>query len=686
MIEYGVMQWQGTLRKTFEKYLHPDVIDKSSPELFETLGSGRVPDLFQFSTALGQASIKKIKPSTLIEATAISSIIRLMTEGGGEQPTETFIRFKNDISQWYQEMDSYGLNEDEVKMFEKHLEHLNGVADSQESIMLMSMDKGIANFDLKMATKLRKLISKKKKEEAMAFKEVIYDHVEKAGNRKQVADYFWLQVSRMLLYSFSVPHSLAYTLVGFEELNLFHHYNPIYWQTACLTVNSGSQELEEGDKKKDKNYGKVAEAIGKMKNYGVNIALPDINHAGISFTPDAEHNRIVYSLKGIAGMNDETSRIIIDHRPYKSFQDFHERLYANALVGYDEDGQEIRGKLLQKKHVLNLIKAGAFNEFADPVEIMKEFVFYEVDKKTTLNMQNIKSVIRLGLLESPEYSKYLEVMQLRDDLRKKKVDKVTMERLIIDYKLTKADKCCIVTPKLYEQYQKFFPENGALLEYAAGGIIISEKRFDKEYQKFIEPLKEIIATPEFVKEFNIAQFYEIWDNVAQGTVQKWEMDSVTYYSDKHELDGVDMKKYDIANYFEIDPTPEVIETYTRGNREYQKNKIYTLIGTVLDRNKDKHQFSLLTPDGVVTCKTYSGAFSHYDKAITRKGAGGKKETIEKSWFTRGNLIMVKGFRRDDQFVLRTNATKGQEKEHTIKLIWGVEENGELLLQNERAKV
>jgi len=301
-------------------------------------------------------------------------------------------------------------------------------------------------------------------------------------------------------------------------------------------------------------------------------------------------------------------------------------------------------------------------------------------------MQNIKSIIRLGLLESPEYGKYLEVMQLRDDLRKKKVDKVTMDRLSVDYKLTKADKCCIIAPKLYEQYQKFFPENGALLEYSANGIIISEKRFDKEYQKFIEPLKEIIASPEFVREFNIAQFYEIWDSVAQGSIPKWEMDSVTYYSDKHELDGVNTKMYDISNYFEIDPTPEIIETYTRGNREYQKNRIFTLIGTVLDRNKDKHTFSLLTPDGVVTCKTYAGAFSHYDKAITRKGAGGKKETIEKSWFTRGNLLMVKGFRREDQFVLRTNAVKGQEKEHTIKLIWGVEENGELILQNERAQV
>lgn len=686
MLEFGVIKWQGTLRKTFEKYLHPEVIDKTSPELFETLGSGRVPDLFQFSTALGQASIKKIKPSTLIEATAISSIIRLMTEGGGEQPADTFLRFKNDISLWYKEMEEYGLNEDEVKMFEKHLLHLNGVADSQESIMLMAMDRGIAGFDLMLATKLRKLISKKKKDEAIAFKDVIYEHVKKSGNRIEVANYLWLQISRMLLYSFSVPHALAYTLVGFEELNLFHHYNPIYWQTACLTVNSGSQQLEEGDKKKDKNYGKVAEAIGKMKNYGVDIALPDINKAGISFTPDADNNRIVYSLKGVAGMNDESSRIIIENRPYTSFKDFHERLYTNGLLGINEEtGEEIRGKLLKKAQIINLIKAGAFNSFGDRVDIMKEFVFYEVDKKETLNMQNIKSIIRLGLLDSPEYNKYLEVMQLRDDLRKKKVDADTMLELSIRHKLTKSDCAYVISQKLYDQYQKLFPSNEALLEYSVKGILISDKKFDKEYKKFIEPLKKIIASPEFIKQFNIAQFYELWDTMAQGTVPKWEMDSVTYYSDKHELDGVDTEKYGISNYFDINPTPEIIETYTRGNREYQKYKIYTLVGTVLDRNKDKHTFSLLTPDGVVTCKTYAGAFSHYDKTIS-KVIGGTKKTLEKSWFTRGNLVMVKGFRREDQFVLRTNAVKGQEKEHTINLIWGIEEDGSLILQGERTKV
>lgn len=686
MLEYGVIKWQGTLRKTFEKYFHPEVIDKTSPELFETLGSGRVPDLFQFSTQLGQAMIKKVKPSTLIEAVAISSIIRLMTEGGGEQPVDTFIRFKNDISQWYAEMDEFGLNEEEVKVFERHLLHLNGVADSQESIMLMSMDKKIAGFDLFLATKLRKLISKKKKDEALKFKDTIFEHVEKMGNRPNVAEYLWHQIKRMLLYSFSVPHSLAYTVIGFEELNIFHHYNPIYWQTACLTVNSGSQELDEGDKKKDKNYGKVAEAIGKMQNYGVTIASPDINYAGVSFVPDADNNRIVYSLKGVAGMNDESAKIIIENRPYTSFEDFHERIYKNGLIGYDEEGNEVRGSLLKKSQVLNLVKAGAFNEFGTSYEIMQKFVYHEVDKKDKLNMQNIKSIIRLGLLQTEELEIYERVYNFRDYVKKRKLDAKSTQDYIDTGNIKPKDKILILDKDAFEFYQQHFNSEEAILGACNKGYHISEELFEKQYKAFIEPLKEIIASPEFVRSFNIAQFYEIWDNLAQGTPEKWEMDSVSYYSDKHELDGVDKKLYNISNFFDLDPQPQVIDTYVSRGREYQKHKIFTLVGTVLDRNKDKHTFSLLTPDGVVTCKTYAGAFSHYDKALSRPTAGGKKESVEKSWFTRGNLLMVKGFRRDDQFVLKTNAQKGMGKEHTINLILGIEEDGSLLLKDERERV
>ena len=37
-------------------------------------------------------------------------------------------------------------------------------------------------------------------------------------------------------------------------------------------------------------------------------------------------------------------------------------------------------------------------------------------------------------------------------------------------------------------------------------------------------------------------FDDVWKKYAEGNVSKWEMDSVSFYSHKHELDGVDFLK------------------------------------------------------------------------------------------------------------------------------------------------
>ena len=54
-------------------------------------------------------------------------------------------------------------------------------------------------------------------------------------------------------------------------------------------------------KKKNKsvNYGKISVALGKSKKAGINVLPPDINKSDLIFKPDAEHNAIIYGLKGM---------------------------------------------------------------------------------------------------------------------------------------------------------------------------------------------------------------------------------------------------------------------------------------------------------------------------------------------------------------------------------------------------
>lgn len=649
LLDAGEMEWQGTLRKTFNKYLHPEIIDKEHPKLFEMASSGNIPDLFQFSTAIGYSTITKVKPTNLLEMVATNSLMRLQSDSG-EQPIDTFIRFKNDISLWYKEMREFGLNEDEIKIMEEHLLPLNGVADTQESVLLLSMDSRIAGFDVRDGTTLRKSIAKKNRDVAEKAKEMLFEKGLALGTRKILLEYVWYQISRMLSYAFSSPHTLAYSLIAMEQLNLNMNYNPLYWDTAVLTVNSGSQEVEEGEKQKSSDYGKTASAIGKMKTFGVNVALPLINHANFGFTPDINNNRIVFAMKGIVGIGDDVSHAIIKHRPYASFDDFHERMYQT--------------KTIQKSQFLKLIKAGSFNEFDSPIEIMKQFLVKEVDVKESLNGQNLARVISLGLFDSPELISYKHLYNFKGYIGKMVHQKVAKPK----------DRIFI----LDAHAQSFFFANftdESVVGWHENKPLISEKKFKKEYDHKMVDAMELITTEEFIKKYNQAQFIELWNEHASSSVERWEMEAVSFYSDKHELADVDYNRYNISDFFKMSEEPIVEEEYEWRGRQMKNYRLSTIIGTVLDKDSNKNTVTILTPEGVVTCKLYKGAFSSYDKQIKING-----KVEDKSWFTRTNLLMITGYRRGDQFVLK--APKG---EHTINKITQVNTDGTLQLQSERVR-
>lgn len=655
LIDEGKMEWQGTLRKTFNKYLHPEIIEKENPKLFEMASSGKIPDLFQFSTAIGHSTIAKVKPKNLIEMTATNSLMRLQSDGV-EQPIDTFIRFKNDISLWYKEMRDFGLNEDEIKIMEEHLLPLNGVADTQESVMLLAMDERIAGFNVIDSTTLRKSIAKKNKDEAIKAKDLLMKKGLALGTRRILLEYVWLQISRMLSYAFSSPHTLAYSLIAMEQLNLNLNYNPLYWNTAVLTVNSGSQEVEEGEKQNSTDYGKTALAISKMKNYGVNVELPLINSANFSFTPDIENNRIIFGMKGIVGVGDEVVYNIVNNRPYQSFDDFYERLY--------------KAKLLQKAHVLKLIKAGSFNEFGTPVEIMKQFLIKEVDVKDKLNGQNLPRIISLGLLDSEELIKYKHFYNFKSHISKSVHETVTKPK----------DRIFILDTQAQAFFYNSFSDK-SITGWHNDKPLVSEKLFKKEYDEKMEYVFELMSDREFIRKFNQGQFYELWnDHAGSANVSKWEMESVSYYSSEHEMQNVDYSRYGISRFADLSEIPIVAEEYEWRGRPMKNYQLFNIVGTVLHKDSNKNTVTVLTPDSVVTCKLYGGKYSFYDRQIS-SNTNGKKTVMEKSWFTRGNLLMLSGFRREDQFVLK--APKGQ---HTINLITEVREaDGTLGLQSERAR-
>lgn len=196
LVEYGHMEWQGSLRKTYDKYLHPDVLDYDSPEMWDMVGRGEITDLFQFDTVVGKDAIRKIKPRTLVELASASSIMRLMITGeNAEQPIETYVRYKNDINEWYMCMrEDYHLTEHEISIMEKYLLEFHGIGATQEDVMLISMDEEVSNFDVKTSNLLRKGIAKKNKELQHQMKTMFFEKGRELNTSENLLNYVWNEV------------------------------------------------------------------------------------------------------------------------------------------------------------------------------------------------------------------------------------------------------------------------------------------------------------------------------------------------------------------------------------------------------------------------------------------------------------------------------------------------------------
>ena len=191
LVEYGYLEWKGSLRKTFNYYFHPDVLDYESEEMWEMAAEGKIVNLFQFMTQVGGQAIAKIKPKNLTELGVANAVMRLMSEGDDEQPLDRYVRYKNNTDQWYRTMNSYNLTSDEIKIIEKHLKDVSGMATMQEEVMRLVMDENISGFNMVEANKARKGIAKKNKKLQESIKQMFFKKGHELNTSDNLLNYVW---------------------------------------------------------------------------------------------------------------------------------------------------------------------------------------------------------------------------------------------------------------------------------------------------------------------------------------------------------------------------------------------------------------------------------------------------------------------------------------------------------------
>ena len=218
---------------------------------------------------------------------------------------------------------------------------------------------------------------------------------EKITNKTQ-ADYLWdTAVRPQLGYAFSINHSLPYSFVGVQTIYLATHFNPIYWNTACLTVNSGAMDEDNGG---STDYGKIAKALGDIISEGIKVGLVDINRSAYGFKPDIDNNQILFGLKGMLNVGDDVIENTITRRPYSSPRDFLNKVSPG------------------KQAMISLIKGGAFDNMMDRKICMGWYIWDTCDKKKKITLQNMGGLIKYNIIPDKlktekrvyEFNRYLK--------------------------------------------------------------------------------------------------------------------------------------------------------------------------------------------------------------------------------------------------------------------------------------
>ena len=654
-----------TLREVYDKYFHPNVLPIEDEKYWKHLQDNDILNVFQFDSEVGSQAAKKIKPKSILEMADANGLMRLMTaDKGQEPPMEKYIRFKNNIDLWYAEMNNYGLTETEQETLKPYFLKSHGVPPSQEQLMMMLMDENICGFSLADANAARKVVGKKQMNKIPA----LHQQVLEQAKSPALGKYVWeCGVGPQMGYSFSIIHALAYSFIGFQTIYVATRWDPIYWNTACLIVNSGSLEEEElydededgiiiSDKKeKSTDYTKIAKALGDIISKGIRVSLVDINKSNYSFEPDVESNEILFGMKALSNVGGPIIDQIIAGRPYYGIADFMNRCPLN------------------KTAMISLIKSGAFDkleiEWAKKAHeeprklIMAYYLSKNCDAKKRLTLQNFNGLLSHNLIP--------------DELELQK-------RTFLFTKYLKAEKKVgkyfVFDSACENFYNEYFDSDK--LNVINGVTCILQTDWEKIYKKVMDAARTWLQENQekILNKFNEVLFKEAWDKYAQGSISSWEMEALCFYYHEHELINVNNKKYGLVNFNSLPTEPVVDYMFKRNGKDIPVYKIFRIAGTVISKNDTRSSISLLTTDGVVNVKFSKEYFAMAGRQISEKQDDGTKKVVEKGWFIRGTKLLVQGYRRDDTFVGKTYAkTVG----HQLYKITTINSDGSLELQHER---
>lgn len=314
----------------YKRYLHPDAIDLDDQKVWENVfHSGKKwAGVFQFTNSGAQDFCLNVKPTNIIELSAVTSIFRpgplsvhadkeFMEVRNGERHVEYEHSILKDI-----------------------LEETNSIMIFQEQLSMIAHKMG-DDISLDEGNKLRKMLTKKglgptvEEQKNKIYEKFVEGFIKKGLTSKQ-ADEWWKKMEYFSQYSFSINHAICYSIISYQCAWLLTYYEA-EWMAAFL-------DKEPEDRKEA--------AINVAKSCGFNIEPIHINFSGKKWEITPDGKTLIQPLSSIKGLGDAAMEQIILNRPFNTIED---------LI-FSED---IKHSKLNKGKLDVLIKSQAMNCLID---------------------------------------------------------------------------------------------------------------------------------------------------------------------------------------------------------------------------------------------------------------------------------------------------------------------------------
>jgi len=295
-------------------------IPLDDPKVFELLGLGSTPGIFQLESSGMRDLLVKLKPETFREIIALVALYRPGPLKSGM--VEEFIKRKH----------GEGSVRYELPDLKEILKDTYGVIVYQEQVMRIAST--LANFTLEDADILRRAMSKKDPKEMEMQKEKFLEGARKNRINPKKAEKIFDLMAKFAEYGFNKSHSAAYALIAYQTAYLKAHY-PLEFMAALLT-----SEVQNADK--------ILKYIAECREMGVDILPPDINESDRNFTVIG--SQIRFGLAAVKNVGDAAIDAVMKEREakgkFQSLKDFCKRVDLRKV---------------NRRVVESLIKCGAFD-------------------------------------------------------------------------------------------------------------------------------------------------------------------------------------------------------------------------------------------------------------------------------------------------------------------------------------